>query len=1023
MFSLFSSLPASLQPSPPLSEAAWQSELIAEVLSISVDKHKSGKAGRTFLAEAAKEAALAAASSPSAGEQRLLSLEQLDSLLIERLSLPLAPHANGLSFLLSCYRRLVDVYASLNHVHANLPGSFAASLPSPVFLTTARDVTTGIETCEALLSRLIAYCCMVLTDDEPLSGPVSSSAPQTVKDLNQQELLRLLYSDPQLSRALPPHFLEHVCRYTEAEQLWEAFNPIITQCGVLTALPASQASMSPFEVAKEKVQALLTLARQPALASLITRHSSFIPRPPQTGRSFQLASLLGHHLGHFVSQSEPEFVGVLSRTQQAVDDDTSRLRAQYAAYHDRLSELFRCLIRDADNRERVVLYFSQLLSLNASRRKSYYDPWQTADDPLFYNALIVLLRLSAPIVRKNDMQTVKLDFVVSKQSLLSYAGSTRVLASAAEVSKRSEEAMEASYNFSTQIFFLTQECMHLCQPLLRHAQQLQEKLAEQHSALRRIERGSEQSEQQLAQVRAAEEQLMTAYFSLNVHMLDPAFHSELLSFLDFTAHVLQHHITAGSSIVQFLPESILECMVDYYGFLGRYAPQVFPSLSSSLFTYLPSLLTTLAAGPHALRNPHLRAKLPTIILLLFVPPAHSPGRHPSASASLSYLLDSSEAFQTQLLPSLLDLYVEIEFGDRMFFPKFNVRYEITCVLEHLYTLAHYRRQLIRLAADLQRFLAFTNALANDLVFLLDEGLKALSNIRSAQAEQETEAYRQLPQQAREEKETEYKQAESMATSYLQLASSTIHFLSTLTQDVTEPFTTHRLDFVSRFATTLTYYIQKLVGRSVSELKVNNKEKYRFQPRLLLKEMVQVFLHLSSSAAFLEKVASDERSYSVELFDRAYWLMRRREILDPPDLRLFHSAKQQIAVIHANLVNFQQSIGDDIPDRFLDALMSSVMSDPVRLPRSKQVVDRVTIQRHLINSRTDPFNRSELKEEELIEEAELKEEIAQWMREKKAAWLEQLKREKEGKEEDEQEAEEGSADADMKDEVKDDDSML
>ena len=135
---------------------------------------------------------------------------------------------------------------------------------------------------------------------------------------------------------------------------------------------------------------------------------------------------------------------------------------------------------------------------------------------------------------------------------------------------------------------------------------------------------------------------------------------------------------------------------------------------------------------------------------------------------------------------------------------------------------HYRAALIALSKELSHFLAFTNALANDLVYLFDEGLKCLTQIKELQAERDTPAYATLPPAAREEKEREYGQVEGSCTSYLQLASSTIHLLSVLSADIVEPFTTPRLDFVTRFASTLTYYINKLVGPSVSDLKVKDK---------------------------------------------------------------------------------------------------------------------------------------------------------------------------------------------------------
>ena len=49
----------------------------------------------------------------------------------------------------------------------------------------------------------------------------------------------------------------------------------------------------------------------------------------------------------------------------------------------------------------------------------------------------------------------------------------------------------------------------------------------------------------------------------------------------------------------------------------------------------------------------------------------------------------------------------------------------------------------------------------------------------------------------------------------------------------------------------------------------------------------------------------------------------------------------------------------------DALMYSLMKDPVLLPPSGNVMERSNIVRHLLNSQTDPFNRQPLREDELI----------------------------------------------------------
>lgn len=46
-------------------------------------------------------------------------------------------------------------------------------------------------------------------------------------------------------------------------------------------------------------------------------------------------------------------------------------------------------------------------------------------------------------------------------------------------------------------------------------------------------------------------------------------------------------------------------------------------------------------------------------------------------------------------------------------------------------------------------------------------------------------------------------------------------------------------------------------------------------------------------------------------------------------------------------------------------MNEVMKDPVLLPTSKVIVDRITIIKHLLSDNTDPFNRKPLTKDELV----------------------------------------------------------
>lgn len=59
-----------------------------------------------------------------------------------------------------------------------------------------------------------------------------------------------------------------------------------------------------------------------------------------------------------------------------------------------------------------------------------------------------------------------------------------------------------------------------------------------------------------------------------------------------------------------------------------------------------------------------------------------------------------------------------------------------------------------------------------------------------------------------------------------------------------------------------------------------------------------------------------------------------------------------------------------------------MRDPVILPSSKTIIDRSTIKQHFLSDPTDPFNRQPLKWEDIIDATELKEEITNYMEQRK-----------------------------------------
>ncbi len=68
-------------------------------------------------------------------------------------------------------------------------------------------------------------------------------------------------------------------------------------------------------------------------------------------------------------------------------------------------------------------------------------------------------------------------------------------------------------------------------------------------------------------------------------------------------------------------------------------------------------------------------------------------------------------------------------------------------------------------------------------------------------------------------------------------------------------------------------------------------------------------------------------------------------------------------------------------------MLTLMKDPVLLPGSGNIVDRINIKKHLLNDERDPFTRAPLKYTELVSQDALRNEIEMWKKKR----LEELKK--------------------------------
>ncbi|XP_058461045.1 ubiquitin conjugation factor E4 A [Malaya genurostris] len=438
-----------------------------------------------------------------------------------------------------------------------------------------------------------------------------------------------------------------------------------------------------------------------------------------------------------------------------------------------------------------------------------------------------------------------------------------------------------------------------------------------------------------------------------------------------------------SKVLKCIPEYIMENIVGYLQF-SRHSDshplRVNVEVQNSIFT----MILVFMGSSERIRNPHLRARLAEGLECLL------PKDTETGGFCFSAALFSNHPHRLEIIPNLLRVFVSIEMTGQsvQFEQKFNYRRPMYAIMDYLWKLDEQKqcfreleREAIRdiEAEDPPIFLRFINLLINDAIFLLDESLSNLQQIRQLQAAQDAGEWTNLPANERQQNVVNLRHLGLLARFDNILGRDTINILQLLTSETKEIFC--HSSMVDRVSAMLNYFLLNLTGPKKSNFKVKDKREFEFDPANTVLEICRIYVNLQGCDAFCLAVSQDGRSYSPQLFEYAEQVLTRiggGQLIG--EMQELSARVQQLEA--------QQKIDEealvDPPDEFLDPIMSSLMSDPVVLPSSRNTVDRSTIARHLLSDQSDPFNRSPLTMDQVKRNDELKARIDEWIREKRAA---------------------------------------
>ncbi|XP_050295346.1 ubiquitin conjugation factor E4 B isoform X2 [Anthonomus grandis grandis] len=738
------------------------------------------------------------------------------------------------------------------------------------------------------------------------------------------------------------------------------------------------------------------------ICTLITKQFQFYVSDPLTnaaGRELTFMTYLGPFLNISIFAEDSPKVAEKMFSGTGNNDKALRIGLQLELEHIRntLHRIIHSILANQDSRDSCLKYLGQVLRSNEKRAQLAMDERLLAGDGFMLNLLSVLQTLSFKI----RFDKLDLMYPFHKDAIVQIQNDTRLKFSSQEVGDWLEEFGKShefpAPNFSTICWFLTLHCHHLA--LLPAIQKYQRRLR----AIRDLQKLIDETIATEAQwkhlpfaarnkrfIKRWKQQLKKLNKSKgcgDAGLLDKNLMGRCLYFYTFVSEYLLTLMTGeppGTSVPDLplrppqtpafyaLPEWYVEDIADFLLFALQYFPGlVSDRTGDSLIIWL---LVTICSS-NMIKNPYLVAKLIEVVFVII--PSIQPRCEPLYNRFMLQHISRT------VLPScLMKFYTDVETtgSSSEFYDKFSIRYHISLIMKGMWGSPVHRQAIVDESKTGNQFVKFINMLMNDTTFLLDESLESLKRIHEIQElRADEEKWSKLPSEQQQSRLRQLSADERQCRSYLTLARETVDMFHYLTIDIKEPFL--RPELATRLASMLNFNLQQLCGKKYKDLKVENPDKYGWEPRRLLSQLVDIYLHLDCDK-FAEALASDERSFSRQLFNDAASLIDRVGIKTLGEIESFRELGENACRILDRNQKSEEWL-DDAPDEFKDPLMDTLMTDPVLLP-SGQIMDRSVIMRHLLNSNTDPFNRQPLTEDMLLPVEELKERIRIWKSEKTRA---------------------------------------
>lgn len=804
------------------------------------------------------------------------------------------------------------------------------------------------------------------------------------------------------------------------------------------------------------LSAQLRTSEAPSLPPMMINDPRAIERYGVRGAAVPNATILGIILRSVPDLHDREmhrmFGEAHRQSGQIIQGHMTTIRKILISNQTAAAEIILALLKAGNKSKEITLqWIIDAVSLNREAEKGQPSPLLAANSRYLTNLGAVMLQLCRPIVTDIEkIKKIEWEYIGSEEGSIIYpADVTKIFITEADA--RSIPLSSASFNFITQSFFLCWRALHLGVV----------KLCDGYiNELRRLEhyRGGLDTNDPQA-VFALISKIIT-----DAQLLEPTLIQDLMLFCSAAATafvrffdtdqaskeasaswLVQPHTLSSIQlrILKLLPEHLIDDLLSILLLIGRVDP---PALSKAPLDSMLSLIIFFLRRPWAVKSPHLRAMFGLVLMQVYLPSSEkSPGDYWTHQSAIrdgphSNLLLNHSDCQHFLAPALLLLYGDVERTG--FYDKLTNRRSIMIVLKHLWTLPTHRSAFRGIVSSFDEydaslassitmsehnsqegpsqssstsqqsqnyFVRFANGMMNEANSLVASTMEKLSEIKKIQDDMKSADWNRKSEDERKQIMEKYEQSERECRGSAGLCLETLNMLTYLTSDevIREPFVNDD-SILSQFIDTLLSVLFKLIGPKSLEIKVDNMESYNFQPKPMLREIAMAMLNFADIPKFQRAVRMNTFYKNDKEFRKAIDTIHRLHLLQPAEEEKLNQLIQAFAKIE-DYVEALKTLENEAPDEFLDALMFTIMKDPVLLPTSQSIVDRATISRQLLNNEIgrflfarqslsnlmvfliylinvclDPFNRKPLKMDMVIPQPELKERISSWLQSKLGA---------------------------------------